>query len=91
MIQIGGVYSIVLISAKRRAYFCKSIASEMGGVSRYFSKVSGSLRVQRLKIFKIALRDLNFQSRLKISISTPSKPLFLWGILKVRIEIFNRD
>ena len=28
---------------------------------------------------------------LKISISTPSKPLFLWVILKVRIEIFNRD
>ena len=24
------------------AYFCKSIAIEMGGVSRYFSKVSGS-------------------------------------------------
>ena len=32
----------MLLSAKRRAYFCKSIAIEMGGVSRYFSKVSGS-------------------------------------------------
>ena len=32
----------ILLSAKRRAYFCKSIAIEMGGVSRYFSKVSGS-------------------------------------------------
>ena len=31
----------ILFSAKRRAYFCKSIAIEMGGVSRYFSKVSG--------------------------------------------------
>ena len=29
-------------AAKSRAYFCKSIATEMGGVSRYFSKVSGS-------------------------------------------------
>ena len=42
VIHIGGVYSIILLSAKRRAYFCKSIAIEMGGVSRYFSKVSGS-------------------------------------------------
>ena len=32
----------ILISAKRRAYFRKSIAIEMGGVSRYFSRVSGS-------------------------------------------------
>ena len=32
----------ILLSAKRRAYFCKSIAIEMGGLSRYFSKVSGS-------------------------------------------------
>ena len=36
-IQIGGVYT-----TKRKAYFCKSIAIEMGGVSRYFSKVLGS-------------------------------------------------
>ena len=39
VIQSGGVN--VLLSAKRRAYFCKSIAIGMGGVSRYFSKVSG--------------------------------------------------
>ena len=39
MIQSGGVY---LLSAKKRAYFCKSIAIQMGGVSRCFSKVSGS-------------------------------------------------
>ena len=32
----------MLLSATRRAYFCKSIAVEMGGVVRYFSKVSGS-------------------------------------------------
>ena len=32
----------VLLSAKRSAYFCKSIAIEMGGASQYFSKVSGS-------------------------------------------------
>ena len=32
----------MLLSANERAYFCKSIAIEMGGVSRYFSKISGS-------------------------------------------------
>ena len=32
----------ILLSAKKRACLCKSIAIEMGGVSRYFSKVSGS-------------------------------------------------
>ena len=33
----------ILLSAKRAAYFCKSIRhTKMGGVSRYFSKVSGS-------------------------------------------------
>ena len=31
-----------LLSAKKRAYFGKSIAIEMGGVSRDFSEVSGS-------------------------------------------------
>ena len=38
VIQIGGVYIYIyiLLSAMRRAYFCKSIAIEMGGVSRYF-------------------------------------------------------
>ena len=39
MIQIGGVY---ITFCQERAYFCKPIAIEMGGVSRYFSKVSGS-------------------------------------------------
>ena len=37
-----GDVSLILLSAKRRAYFCKSIAIEMGGVSKYFSKVSES-------------------------------------------------
>ena len=32
----------MLLSAKRRAYFRIKTAIEMGGVSRYFSKVSGS-------------------------------------------------
>ena len=36
---------------------------------------SQTLRAQRLKKFKIALRDWNFQSRLKISSEPPSKPL----------------
>ena len=41
---MGGVLwyklvAYVLLSANRRAYFCKSMAIEMGGVSRYFSKV----------------------------------------------------
>ena len=43
---MGGVswYTLVvhiLLSAKRRAYSCKSIVIEMGGVSRYFSKSIG--------------------------------------------------
>ena len=32
----------MLLSARRRASFCESIAIEMGGVSRYFSKILGS-------------------------------------------------
>ena len=40
MIQIGSVE--ILLSAKSRAYFCKSMVIEMGDVSRPFSKVSGS-------------------------------------------------
>ena len=32
----------MLVYAKRAAYFCRSIAIEMGGVSRYFPEVSGS-------------------------------------------------
>ena len=40
VMQIGGVV-YRLPSAKRAAYFCKSTAIEMGGVSQYFSEVSG--------------------------------------------------
>ena len=36
------VVAYMLLSAKRKAYFCKSIAIEMGGASRYSSKASGS-------------------------------------------------
>ena len=68
------------------------------------SKTTETLRAQRLKIFKITLRDWNFQSRLKFSSEPPSKPLFLWGNSEGRdwkfqsrlnisseIEMFNRD
>ena len=48
MIQVGGVYVYIyiytLLSAKRRAYFCKGTAIEMGGVSQYFSKYRGQGR-----------------------------------------------
>ena len=40
VIQTSGVY--IQLSAKTRAYFGKNIAIEMGGISRYFSTVSGS-------------------------------------------------
>ena len=39
MIQIGGVYTTF---CQEEGILCKSIAIEMGGVSRYFSKVSGA-------------------------------------------------
>ena len=42
MIQILKLVVYILLSAKRRACFSKSIAIELGGVSRYFSKVLGS-------------------------------------------------
>ena len=43
----------VLSSAKTRAYLCKSIAVEMGRISRYFSKVLGSgVNVTLLIIFQ---------------------------------------
>ena len=37
VIQIGGDW--ILLSAKRKPYFCQSIVIETGGVSRYFYKV----------------------------------------------------
>ena len=58
-------------------------------------------RAQILKNFKIALRDWNFQARLKrMTFSSeienfkrghPPNPYFCGGILKVKIEIFKRD
>ena len=42
MIQIGGVYTT--FGQARRAYFGKSNAIEMGGVSRYFWKYQGQGR-----------------------------------------------
>ena len=45
VVQIGGVYNI-LLSANRRAYFRKSIAIEIGGVSRYFQKYRGERSIR---------------------------------------------
>ena len=59
-----------------------------------------ALRAQRLKNFKIALRDWNFQARSIFSSEPPTKALFFGGgILHCKsrlkfsneIEIFNRD
>ena len=58
---------------------------------RSFSPCRKTLRDQRLKKIKIASRDWNFQARLKIPSGPPTKPVFLWGILKVRIEMFKRE
>ena len=60
--------------------------------------LQNALRAQRLKKFKIAPRDWNFQSRLKFSSEPPANPLIFVGNsegpgLKISIEIdfFNRD
>ena len=60
--------------------------------------IQQTLRAQRLKKFKITLRDWKFQSRLKFTSEPPSKPLLFVGNsegprLKIscEIEIFNRD
>ena len=42
VIQISGVFCYFLLFGKKRAYFCKTITIEMGGVSQFFSEVSGS-------------------------------------------------
>ena len=44
-----------------------------------------------IEIFKRDWNEWHFQARLKISSEPPTKPLFLWGILKVKIENFKRD
>ena len=52
-------------------------------------KISRSL--SGIEIFKRDWNEWHFQARLKISSEPPTKPLFLWGILKVKIENFKRD
>ena len=69
MIQIGGVYTTF---CQEEAYFCKSIAIEMGGVSRYFSKVSGSgvdfaLLIQPFLYRAGAESPLNFRENFRVS------------------------
>ena len=58
-----------------------------------------ALRAQRLKKLKIALRDWNFQARMKISIpDRPPNPFFYcgnsgrqdWKFQDVKIEVFKR-
>ena len=44
-----------------------------------------------IEIFKRDWNEWHFQARLKISSEPPTKPLFLWAILKARIEKFKRD
>ena len=43
----------------------------------------------RTEIFKRDWNEWHFQARLKISSKPPTKPMFLWGILKVKIEKFQ--
>ena len=51
----------MLLSAKRRAHFCKRVATEMGGVSLCFSKVSGSgVHVTLLKGARTEKKDATF-------------------------------
>ena len=44
-----------------------------------------------LRISSEIENEWHVQARLKISSEPPTKPLFLWGILKVKIEHFKRD
>ena len=72
------------------------IARNNRGVSLRVSRNTGPLsspRAERLKKFKISLRDWKVQaSSLKMSSEPTTKPLFyLWEILKVEIEKFKRD
>ena len=45
----------------------------------------------KIKKLKLLLRDWDFQTRMHIQASPPTKASFLWGILKVKIEMFKRD
>ena len=62
----------IQLSAKRWAYFCKSIAIEMGGVSRYFSEVLGSGVDLTLPI-KVTLVP---EKSTDLSLPRPSNPRF---------------
>ena len=44
-----------------------------------------------IEIFKRDWNEWHFQARLKISSEPPTKPLFLWAILKAGIEKIKRD
>ena len=57
----------MLLAAKKRAYFCKSIAIEIGGVSRYFSKYwgQGSMRLswRFIRIARLEFATPTFSSQ----------------------------
>ena len=60
------------------------------------SKSSGF--VHEIELFKRDWNEWHFQARLKFSSEPPTKPLFLWGLLKrsilnisSEIELFKRD
>ena len=62
----------MLLSAKGRAYFGQSIAIEMGGVSRYFSEISGSGVDVTLLNKQDYLSDSNSVDSSSLSLSRPS-------------------
>ena len=51
----------------------------LGHFNSFCVSRKSSLRAQKLKKFKIALQDWNFQARLKISSEPPAKPPFSVG------------
>ena len=82
VIQIGGVYTTF---CQKEAYFCRSIAIEMGGVRRFFSEVSGSgvdftllnMTAPRTLVIRIAAITLASDSAIAIVRFRPSKVLKL--------------
>ena len=74
-----GLVVYMLRSAKRRAYICKSIAIEMGGASRYFSKVlycgQGSTWLSRWKgpVLRVKLMWGNSYERCRNNTPEPWK------------------
>ena len=55
---------------------------------RWNPKTPKGPKIEKIQDFPLGL---NVQARLKFSSEPPAKPLFLWGILKVKIEHFKRD